>query len=129
MVRNDHFLCLFLQSGDEPGKAVRGKQCGAMKYGTSANRMPTTGEDETKDGKLLARQNVVHEASLFQGGKLGFTRAIILLEEVTEEFSNLAGLKRKRAYGSGRTKGWFTATANNHPARSLNLVSKSIPRP
>jgi len=58
--------------------------------------MPTTGEDETKDGKLLARQNVVHEAGLFQG-KLGFTRAIILLEEVTEGFSNLAGLKRKRA--------------------------------
>ena len=69
--------------------------------------MPTTGEDETKDGKLLARQNVVHEAGLFQGGKLGFTRAIILLEEVTEEFSNLAGLKRKRAYGSGRIQGWF----------------------
>jgi Predicted nucleotide-binding protein containing TIR-like domain len=90
--------------------------------------MPTTGKDETKDGKLLARQNVVHEAGLFQG-KLGFTRAIILLEEVTEEFSNLAGLKRKRAYGSGRTQGWFTATANNRPARSLNLVSKSIPRP
>jgi hypothetical protein len=90
--------------------------------------MPTTGEDETKDGKLLARQNVVHEAGLFQG-KLGFTRAIILLEEVTEEFSNLAGLKRKRAYGSGRTQGWFYATANNRPAGSLNLVPSSIPRP
>ena len=37
-----------------------------------------TGEDETKDGNLRARQNVVHESGLFQG-KLGFSRAIILL--------------------------------------------------
>jgi predicted nucleotide-binding protein len=34
---------------------------------------------------------VVHEAGLFQG-KLGFTRAIVLLEEGCEEFSNIAGL-------------------------------------
>lgn len=54
-----------------------------------------TGEDETKDGKLLARQNVVHESGLFQG-HLGFSRAIILLEEGTEEFSNIAGLQQIR---------------------------------
>jgi len=54
-----------------------------------------TGEDETKDGKLLARQNVVHEAGLFQG-RLGFSQAIILLEEGTEEFSNIAGLQQIR---------------------------------
>jgi len=39
-----------------------------------------TAEDETADGKEVARQNVVHEAGLFQG-RLGFARAIILLEE------------------------------------------------
>jgi predicted nucleotide-binding protein len=38
-----------------------------------------TAEDETPDGKLRARLNVVHEAGLFQG-KLGFKKAIILLE-------------------------------------------------
>ena len=54
-----------------------------------------TGEDETKDGKLLARQNVVHESGLFQG-RLGFSRAIILLEEGTEEFTNIAGLQQIR---------------------------------
>jgi predicted nucleotide-binding protein len=54
-----------------------------------------TGEDETKDGKLLARQNVVHEAGLFQG-RLGFNRAIILLEQGTEEFSNIHGLQQIR---------------------------------
>lgn len=54
-----------------------------------------TGEDETKDGKIHARQNVVHEAGLFQG-RLGFSRAIILLEEGTEEFSNIAGIQQIR---------------------------------
>jgi predicted nucleotide-binding protein len=50
-----------------------------------------TGEDETTDRALHARMNVVHEAGLFQG-RLGFSRAIILLEEDCEEFSNIYGL-------------------------------------
>ncbi len=54
-----------------------------------------TGEDETASGTLLARQNVVHEVGLFQG-KLGFNRAIVLLEEETEEFSNIAGIQQIR---------------------------------
>jgi hypothetical protein len=54
-----------------------------------------TGEDEQVDGKLHARMNVVHEAGLFQG-RLGFTRAIVLLEESCEEFSNIQGLGQIR---------------------------------
>jgi Predicted nucleotide-binding protein containing TIR-like domain len=54
-----------------------------------------TAEDETTDGKTQARMNVVHEAGLFQG-RLGFTRAIILLEEECEEFSNIEGLGQLR---------------------------------
>lgn len=54
-----------------------------------------TGEDETVQGDLYARQNVVHEAGLFQG-KLGFHRAIVLLEEGTEEFSNIHGIEQIR---------------------------------
>jgi predicted nucleotide-binding protein len=50
-----------------------------------------TGEDEQADGKLHARLNVVHEAGLFQG-RLGFRKAIILLEEGCEDFSNVHGL-------------------------------------
>lgn len=50
-----------------------------------------TAEDEQVDGKQHARQNVIHEAGLFQG-RLGFERAIILLEEGCEEFSNVQGL-------------------------------------
>jgi hypothetical protein len=54
-----------------------------------------TGEDETIDGILQARQNVVHELGLFQG-RLGFGRAIVLLEEGCAEFSNIAGLQELR---------------------------------
>ena len=50
-----------------------------------------TGEDEQADGSLRARNNVIHEVGLFQG-KLGFERAIILLEEGCEDFSNIHGI-------------------------------------
>ena len=50
-----------------------------------------TAEDELPDGKRRARLNVVHEAGLFQG-RLGFKKAIILLEEGCEDFSNIHGL-------------------------------------
>jgi predicted nucleotide-binding protein len=50
-----------------------------------------TGEDEQADSKIHARMNVVHEVGLFQG-RLGFEKAIVLLEEGWEEFSNINGL-------------------------------------
>jgi len=54
-----------------------------------------TAEDEHVDGTYQARMNVVHEAGLFQG-RLGFTRAIVLLEEGCAEFSNISGLGQIR---------------------------------
>lgn len=54
-----------------------------------------TAEDEHADGTLNARLNVVHEVGLFQG-RLGFTQAIVLLEEGCEEFSNIHGLGQIR---------------------------------
>lgn len=61
-----------------------------------------TGEDEMADGKIMARPNVIHETGLFQG-KLGFSRAIVLLEEGTEEFSNLYGIQQIR-FSQGKIK-------------------------
>jgi predicted nucleotide-binding protein len=54
-----------------------------------------TGEDELADGAVQARMNVVHEAGLFQG-RLGFTKAIVLLEDGCQEFSNIQGLGQIR---------------------------------
>ncbi len=54
-----------------------------------------TAEDERADGGVQARMNVVHEAGLFQG-RLGFTRAIVVLEEGCSEFSNIQGLGQIR---------------------------------
>jgi len=54
-----------------------------------------TGEDEHADSVKHARENVVHEVGLFQG-RLGFTRAIVLLEDGCAEFSNISGLSQIR---------------------------------
>lgn len=54
-----------------------------------------TAEDVHEDGTAHARENVIHEAGLFQG-RLGFRRAIVLLEEGCEEFSNIHGLTQIR---------------------------------
>lgn len=54
-----------------------------------------TAEDETSEGKMQARMNVIHEVGLFQG-RLGFTKAIILLEHGCEEFTNIQGLGQIR---------------------------------
>jgi predicted nucleotide-binding protein len=54
-----------------------------------------TAEDELADGAVQARMNVVHEAGLFQG-RLGFTKAIVLLEDGCKEFSNIQGLGQTR---------------------------------
>lgn len=64
-----------------------------------------TAEDEHTDGTTAARQNVVHEAGLFQG-RLGFSRAVILLEEGCQEFSNIQGLGQIR-FPAGRIQAAF----------------------
>lgn len=51
-----------------------------------------TAEDETASGSRRARQNVVHEAGLFQG-RLGFRKAVLLIQEGLEDFTNVDGLQ------------------------------------
>ena len=52
-----------------------------------------TAEDEVGDGEIRARENVVHEAGLFQG-RLGFEKAILISEDSCNIFSNVDGLER-----------------------------------
>jgi len=64
-----------------------------------------TAEDETSQGKMQARMNVIHEVGLFQG-RIGFTKAIVLLEEGCEEFTNIQGLGQIR-FPAGRISAAF----------------------
>lgn len=63
-----------------------------------------TAEDQHADSTLHARENVIHEIGLFQG-RLGFNRAIILLEDGCNEFSNIHGVGQLRY-----PKGYISAT-------------------
>ena len=54
-----------------------------------------TAEEEDADEQVHARPNVVHEIGLFQG-RLGFRKAVILLEDGCSEFSNIIGLTQIR---------------------------------
>ena len=64
-----------------------------------------TAEDRDEHGNLHARENVIHELGLFQG-RLGFTRAIVLLEEGVTEFSNIHGINQIR-FRPGRIREAF----------------------
>ena len=61
-----------------------------------------TAEDEQADGTFRCRQNVSHETGFFQW-KLGFSRAIVMLEEGVEEFSNIDGIQQIR-FSKGNIK-------------------------
>jgi len=81
---------------DKHGVKIEAYECGAraghtirdiledMASKSSFAILVLTGEDEQSDGLLRARQNVIHEAGIFQG-RLGFARAILLLEQVHQE--------------------------------------------
>lgn len=64
-----------------------------------------TAEHEHEDSTLHARENVIHEIGLFQG-RLGFRRAIVLLEEGCQEFSNITGVGQIR-FPKGNIKAAF----------------------
>ncbi|NKM14177.1 hypothetical protein GFL85_24685 [Rhizobium laguerreae] len=64
-----------------------------------------TAEDELIDGEMQARMNVIHEVGMFQG-RLGFSKAIVLVEEGCKLFSNIDGLGQIR-FPKGNIKAAF----------------------
>lgn len=68
-----------------------------------------TAEDMQENGRIRARQNVIHEIGLFQG-KLGFNRAIVMMENEVEEFSNISGVQQIRYTNISETFGDVLAT-------------------
>ncbi|WP_175008106.1 nucleotide-binding protein [Cellulosimicrobium sp. TH-20] len=89
------------ESGARAGHGIRDVLEGMLSRSTIAF-LVMTGEDETAEGESRARQNVVHEVGLFQG-KLGFPRAIAVVEDGVEVFSNLDGVQQIR-YAKGHPK-------------------------
>jgi len=92
------------ETGSRAGHAIR-DIIAEMLEKSSFAILVMTGEDRTEDGCVRARQNVIHEIGLFQG-RLGFSKAIVLKEEETEDFSNLAGAHQIR-YSKGNIKETF----------------------
>lgn len=92
------------ESGARAGHTIR-NVLEDMSRKSSFALLIMTGEDKDEDGNLKARSNVIHEVGLFQG-KLGFSRAIVLLEKGTEEFSNLYGIQQIR-FSKGNIKETF----------------------
>jgi predicted nucleotide-binding protein len=64
-----------------------------------------TGEDKQEDGSVRARENVIHELGLAQS-RLGSSSAIMLLEDGTNEPSNVEAIDQLR-FKSGRIKETF----------------------
>ena len=96
------------ETGARAGHTIRDILQSMLEHSSFA-LLVLTKEDETADSQMRARQNVVHETGLFQG-KLGFSRAIVLLEEGTEDFSNIRGIEQVRFNTIEETFGDVVAT-------------------
>ena len=104
-LRDMHYLDVeAYEVGARAGHAVR-DILETMLQSSSMAFLVMTGEDETADEKYQARQNVVHELGLFQG-RLGFARAIALVEDGTKLFTNMEGIQQIR-FSKGNIQGTF----------------------
>jgi hypothetical protein len=92
------------ETGSRAGHTIR-DVLSQMLLKSSFGILVMTAEDKQDDGSMRARQNVIHEIGLFQG-RLGFSKAIVLKEEGTEEFSNLHGVHQIR-FSRGNIKETF----------------------
>lgn len=78
-------------NGDSAAGLTTQDRLAAMLDTSSAALLVMTAEDEHSDGSRHARENVIHEVGLFQA-RLGFERAIVMIEDGCESFSNIAGV-------------------------------------
>lgn len=86
-----------------------------------------TAEEEHADSTVHARPNVIHEVGLFQG-RLGFPRAIVLLEEGCSDFSNIIGLSQIR-FPSGDIQARFEMLSVLHTAEAHRKARGGKPNP
>jgi predicted nucleotide-binding protein len=84
---------LSYETGARAGHTIR-DILDSMSEKSSMALLVLTGEDKTEEG-LRARQNVIHECGLFQG-RLGFDRAILIVEDGVQLASNFDGIQQLR---------------------------------
>jgi hypothetical protein len=89
------------ETGIRAGHLVRDVLDGLLRSSTMA-LLVLTAEDETAEGEMRARENVVHEVGLFQG-RLGWDRAIALVEDGVTPFSNMQGINVIK-FGAGNIR-------------------------
>lgn len=99
-----HYPVDAYEAGARTGHAIRDVLDGMLKSASFAV-LVMTAEDEMIDGQMRPRENVVHETGLFQG-RLGWTRAIMLVESGVEPFSNVAGIQQIR-YDKGHIRSTY----------------------
>mgnify|MGYP001618915146 CR=1 FL=1 len=94
-LRDHHgFKVIAYEVGPRAGMSVK-EVLQAMLNASAFALLVLTAEDLHADGEYHARENVIHELGLFQG-RLGFLRAIALVEEGVQEFSNILGINQVR---------------------------------
>ena len=98
------FKVIAYETGSRAGHVIRDILDSMLSEATFAV-LVMSGDDKTEDGTLRARQNVIHEIGLFQA-RLGWERAIVLLERGVEDFSNLQGVHHIE-YDKGRIRETF----------------------
>lgn len=86
-----HYDVEAFETGARTGHTVRDVLEGALARASMALIIHSAA-DQASDDTSRARQNVVHEAGLFQG-RLGFSRALILVEDGVQLYSNLDGIQ------------------------------------
>jgi predicted nucleotide-binding protein len=85
-----HITCVEFNSESAAGLPTQQRLEDLLMQATFAF-LVMTAEDQHADGRRHARENVIHEVGLFQG-KLGFRKAILLVEDECEKPSNVHGL-------------------------------------
>jgi len=85
------FMVNFYEMGTQTGHNIK-DILQKMRLQSNFAILVFTGENMDSEGKLHARENVIHELGLFQGA-LGFNKTIILLEEGVQKFSNIEGFQ------------------------------------